>query len=206
MEYSSEEDFELLRLKEAVAANPTDVNRSNLAYHCNSKTIGDLGKAVLNAFATKTNLLVCTVGYPRSGKSTWAMHQSSGAIVQAAIINPDSIRLAICGQEFYAPAEPLVWAHVDVAVRAAFAYKYRIVLLDSTNLQENYRAVWRTRREWNTLWVRFNTPKDVCYQRAVAEGNMRLAEYIAGCTMDPLLKSDKVITAYYEGQSGHWAK
>src|SRR5882672_916000 len=62
----------------------------------------------------KDKLLICTVGLPRSGKSTWARSQSF------PIVCPDAIRIAIHGQRFISEAEPFVWATAKAMVRALF--------------------------------------------------------------------------------------
>ena len=55
----------------------------------------------------KKHLLICTMGLPRSGKSTWSkkMAQKYGI----PIVCPDSIRISLYARDFIVEAEPMVW-------------------------------------------------------------------------------------------------
>lgn len=109
------------------------------------------------------NTLVLTIGLPRSGKSTWSRAQG------VPIVNPDSIRLAIHGQPFFAPAEPLVWTTAKLMVRALFLAGHDTVILDATNTTSYRRDEWAS-REWTRQYVCFDTPVAVCHERATAAG------------------------------------
>jgi len=107
--------------------------------------------------------LFATVGLPRSGKSTWARSQS------CPIVNPDAIRIALHGQRFAAPAEPFVWAIAKVMVKALFEAGHASVILDATNTTEARRKEWIS-KSWQTHWRVFDTPKDICIERAKLSG------------------------------------
>lgn len=100
-----------------------------------------------------------TVGLPRSGKSTFV--QRTGL----PIVNPDSIRLALTGQRYYGPAEPIVWATAKLMTRALFLAGHNDVILDATNTTQQRRAEWKA-----DLWVRsfliVSTSPAVCLERA----------------------------------------
>lgn len=115
--------------------------------------------------------LVVTVGLPRSGKSTWARKQSH------PIVNPDSIRLALHGTPFYAPAEPMVWAVAKLMVRALFLAGAPVVILDATNCTRARRAEWRS-KEWSTHFKVFETDAVTCMERARLEGNEEIKPVI----------------------------
>lgn len=117
-------------------------------------------------------ILICTVGLPRSGKSTWAKSQAY------PIVNPDSVRLAIHGQRFVAEAEPFVWATVKAMVRALFLAGHDRVILDATNTTRKRRDEWRS-KEWATFFRHFDTPEGVCYDRAEAAGDIGICPIIA---------------------------
>lgn len=102
--------------------------------------------------------LTLTVGLPRSGKSTWARQQGY------PIVCPDDIRLAMHGQPYIATMEPYVWAIARTMVEALF-YSHDILILDATSITEDYRDRWLSER-WTRQYKVFNTPKDVCIQRA----------------------------------------
>lgn len=115
--------------------------------------------------------LILTVGLPRSGKSTWARQTG------LPIVNPDSIRLALHGQPFHADAEPFVWAIARAMVRALFLAGHATVVLDATNTTEKRRAEWQS-EHWETRLQVFDTPADVCAERAVAAGRTDLLPVI----------------------------
>jgi len=115
--------------------------------------------------------LVCLVGLPRSGKSTWAIKQGY------PIVNPDSVRLAIYGQRFIAQAEPFVWATTKAMVRALFLTGHNVVILDATNTTHKRRIEWVS-LEWTTYFKLIDTPKEVCIERAQAEGDTEIVSVI----------------------------
>jgi predicted kinase len=102
--------------------------------------------------------LICTVGLPRAGKSTWARSQGH------PIVNPDSIRYALHGQRFAAEAEPFVWAIAQVMVRALFAAGHDVVIVDATNVTKKRRDVWMS-NDWDTEFEVFQTSEEECLNR-----------------------------------------
>jgi predicted kinase len=111
---------------------------------------------------TNSNILICTVGLPRSGKSTWA--RKTGL----PVVNGDGIRLALTGRRWYAPIEHEVWATARTMVRALFLGGNKIVVLDSTNFQlrQRDRFIPSPDCDWTRYFVVFNTPAEVCKERA----------------------------------------
>ncbi len=117
--------------------------------------------------------LILTVGLPRSGKTTWARQQGH------PIVNPDSIRLALHGQRFYAPAELLVWATARLMVDALFRAGHETVIVDATHVAEKRRAQWK---EWfpNHEVELHVVPTDptTCLARAQQENDAEIAPVI----------------------------
>ncbi len=105
------------------------------------------------------HILICTVGLPRSGKTTWAKSQAW------PIVNPDSIRIAIHGQRFVPDAEPFVWATAKAMVRALFLAGHQTVILDATNTTKKRRVEWFDER-WATFFKVIDTPYPECMERA----------------------------------------
>jgi predicted kinase len=103
--------------------------------------------------------LICTVGLPRSGKSTWAKMQNW------PIVNPDSVRLAIHGQAFNSHAEPFVWAVVHCMINALFLAGHETIILDATNVTRKRRDAFQS-DDWVTLFKLFDTDKEICLERA----------------------------------------
>ena len=106
--------------------------------------------------------LICTVGLPRSGKTTWALQQGF------PIVNPDSFRLAVYGQRFWGAGEEITWAIVRIAVRALFEAGHDHVILDATSNTLARRDAWSPDREtWDrTVFHVIDTPVAECMERA----------------------------------------
>ena len=107
--------------------------------------------------------LICTVGLPRSGKSTWAekMREERGW----PTVNPDAVRYALHGQRYAAEAEPMVWVMVTVMIRALFGAGHKVVVLDATGNTRKRRDA-TTSKNWVSYYKVIDTPKDVCLDRA----------------------------------------
>ena len=101
--------------------------------------------------------LICTVGLPRSGKSSWAREQG------APIVNPDSIRLAIHGQAFISEAEPFVWATAKYMVKALFLAGHETVIVDATNTTRKRRDDWIG--DWSLRFKVFPATVAECLER-----------------------------------------
>ena len=108
------------------------------------------------------NTLVCTVGLPRSGKSTWAQR------TKLPIVNPDGIRYALTGRRWYGPVEHEIWATARTMVRALFWGGNKVVILDSTNFHRRGRDSFIPSPDciWERQFVLFDTPADICKKRA----------------------------------------
>lgn len=104
-------------------------------------------------------VLICTVGLPRSGKSTWAREQD------VPIVSRDSIRLSLHGHQFIELAEPIVKAIAKVMVRSLFLAGHHIVIVDEDNTTDERRMFW-VEKEWLTYWKVFTTPAAECRRRA----------------------------------------
>ena len=112
--------------------------------------------------APRKNRLILTVGLPRAGKDTWAMQQGF------PIVNPDAIRLAMHGQRFYTPAEPLVWAMAQLMVDALFIAGHDTVIVNATNVTEKRRQAWTIPRAGIDIeYEVFTTDPKTCIQRAI---------------------------------------
>ena len=109
------------------------------------------------------NILICTVGLPRSGKSTWAQN------VNVPVINPDGVRLAKTGRRWWGPIEHEVWADVRTMIRSLFWSGNKVLILDSTNFQKRARDALHPSLDvlWKRRFVLFDTPVDVCKERAM---------------------------------------
>jgi predicted kinase len=105
------------------------------------------------------NILVLTVGLPRSGKSTWS--RSKGY----PIVCPDAIRLALYGSAFVKDAEDMVWTIARYMVRSLFLAGHPIVILDAKNTTRARRESWKSHK-WKRRYQVMKTSKEECMQRA----------------------------------------
>lgn len=136
--------------------------------------------------------LICTMGLPRSGKTTWATAFSRDHNVP--VVCPDSVRLAIHGQAFIAEAEGYVWATVRAMVKALFLSGHEQIILDATNTFRKRRDEWQS-REWRTVFVVFDRPAADCKRTAVENGRDYLLPVIdrMAAQWEPLGADEKAI-------------
>ncbi|MFQ5589562.1 MAG: AAA family ATPase [Phycisphaerae bacterium] len=109
--------------------------------------------------------LILTIGLPYSGKSTWAKEQA------VPVVNPDSVRLALHGQQFVNEAEPYVWAICHTMVAALFMAGHNRIILDSCNNTDKRRREWYNSPDWDTHMKVFDTSASECIARANAKGD-----------------------------------
>ncbi len=115
-----------------------------------------------------SRILICTIGLPRSGKTTWC--RAMAAAYGWPIVNPDSVRLAMHGQRYAAEAEGLVWATVHIMIKALFLAGHETVLLDATNTSRKRRDVMQS-ADWQTAFHHIATDEQECMIRAAAAGD-----------------------------------
>lgn len=144
-----------------------------------------------------TRRLICTVGLPRSGKSTWSRS------VGYPMVNPDSIRLALYGQAFIKEAEAMVWTMATYMVKSLFIAGHKIVILDATNLSPGMRLKW-INPQWETYWKVFDTDMATCIQRAIDGNRQDLISVIEAFNSNyiPISESELDLThsLFYSGE------
>lgn len=134
------------------------------------------------------NQLILTVGLPRSGKTTWAKQQGH------PIVSPDCVRLALHGQRFYAPAEPIVWATAKLMVAALFKAGHRHVILDACSVTRARRDEWK---EYPVVLRVFQTAPEVCMARARLEGDGGIIPVIIRMAEDWDLSADWPLNPFF---------
>ena len=140
----------------------------------------------------KENVLICTVGLPRSGKSTFCKN----FIHNTPIVCPDSVRLAMHGQRFIAEAEPFVWATVKVMIKALFRAGHGLVVFDAVNTVADLRKNMRS-SEYRSVYKVVREDPEICKQRAIADDMEdlvpvidRMSEYWDDLTEDEVAYED----------------
>lgn len=107
-------------------------------------------------------MILC--GLPKSGKSTYAEEMRGEGWT---IVCPDTIRLALHGQQFEPKSEPLVWANAELMARSLLMGGHRVVI-DATNTTKKSRARWlKLAGEFSVDLeaVVMDTPAEECHRR-----------------------------------------
>ena len=117
------------------------------------------------------NILILTIGLPRSGKSTWAKQQ------RFPIVSKDALRLSIHGERFLPHAELLIDTLATYMVRSLFLAGHTTVIVDECHVTKNRRERWR-----NNLWLvqyqTFHTSKEECIKRAQMDNDYEIVPVI----------------------------
>ena len=82
-------------------------------------------------------------------------------------VEPDAFRLALHGHAFHSPAEGIVWAAAELAVRALLVSGHAVVI-DATNTTRHRRSGWlRIARDLSVPAEAFvvDTPLGECLER-----------------------------------------
>ena len=126
--------------------------------------------------------LICLVGLPLSGKTTWARGQGF------PIVNPDSVRYAVYGHRFWAPGERILWGHVWCMVRALFLAGHEEVILDATNTTRKRRDECVKEGQdfigdpalltWLTVFQTIPTEEHECINRAISAEDEQIVPVI----------------------------
>lgn len=145
------------------------------------------------------NLLICTVGLPRSGKSTWINELKSEPLIMVPLmyaprVSPDSIRLSLHGQRFAPEAEDMVWTIAKLMVKSLFNAGHNIVIVDATNTTKKRRDFWKS-KEWEIRFKILDTPASECIERARHENDEGIEPIISRMAdqFEPLTDDEKLL-------------
>lgn len=113
-------------------------------------------------------LIIILVGLPRSGKTTLANYLKE-RIPGSAILNPDSVRLALHGKPYIQSAEKTVWAMVEVFLKSLIHAGHKTIIIDSCNTTESRRKAWKTSLSESSPYlyevIELDTPEQECLSR-----------------------------------------
>ncbi len=107
-----------------------------------------------------TKTLILMVGLPYSGKTTWALLSGH------PIVSPDAIRLAIHGERYLGPAEPMVWTIAAYMVKALFEAGHDTVVVDAVNNTKERRQAWVGGGNWLIDYQVMHADEGTCLLRA----------------------------------------
>jgi len=150
----------------------------------------------------RDNTLIATVGLPRAGKTTWIedIHERHGW----PVLEVDAFRHAIHGTHFSKPAEPIVWSHVRIAVRAIFGGHHDVAILDSTMITQDRRRKFED-ENFDVAFKEFHTSVEKCIARAEETDQEYLIPVIRRMdkARDPLGVDDLHFEDWYELYQNH---
>ena len=142
--------------------------------------------------------LILTVGFPRSGKTTWVREYSREHGIP--VVSPDAIRKRLCGLNFRAEIETLVWSIADTMV-AALAEYHDVIILDATNLTDARRSRWV--HDYIVQLAVFSASADVCMERARACGREDLVPVIKRMSVEMQHPADPNYEVIYHDDFRH---
>ena len=116
------------------------------------------------------------VGLPRSGKSTY-VEQYKGL---RAIISADQLRYIVYGQRFWGPGEDMMWTVRKIALKMLMEQGIDIMIDETNTTASRRKPIIDLAKEYGYYVeaVVIETPKDICIERAKAEGDDNLISVI----------------------------
>lgn len=143
-------------------------------------------------------MLYATLGLPRSGKTTFCNIWTKD-FPKRVIVSGDDIRLALTGQRFNPAAESTVQSLKCTMIRTLLIRNFTVIhegtnttLNSVKNLEKLVESVAD-----NIVWLIFNTPADICKERAILTKQEDLIDVIDRMdsqqleTVDYLLQKNK---------------
>lgn len=129
--------------------------------------------------------LYATIGTQRSGKTTegrkWLRHQPNQILFSddgfpRYLWDSDFLRLELHGQRWAKPAEPMVWAIKNYAIRAALAAGHDTLACGTHTTKASVRRLLEIDADCG--FVIIDTPLEVCIERAYKTGQDDLVAVI----------------------------
>jgi predicted kinase len=145
------------------------------------------------------NLLIATVGLPRSGKTTLCRLVSDRK--GWAIVSPDAFRVAIHGKRFDPDREPEVWSAVRVTIDSLFLAGTSRILFDACNTSRKRRDGLRCNPAVVAYELAFHdmmVPAVTCAGRAEWDEDGEILPVIArmASEFEPLVGVERVYDLY----------
>ena len=112
----------------------------------------------------KNRILTMMIGLPMAGKSTWISENLGDQFIISAVY----LRKYFSGQDYYEPAEPIVWAIRKYLLETVLCQGFDVIV-DETNLYVKKRADMITlarKYRYKVDCVYIDTDKSICIKRA----------------------------------------
>lgn len=113
----------------------------------------------------KKGKLYFTVGLPRSSKSTFCNNWVKDRPM-SVIVSSDDIRLAMHGKRYEPLAETMVFAIKHVMIRALLNRGFDVIVDGTHSTEISIQRLLEI--DENAMAIIFDTPKEVCIERAIA--------------------------------------
>lgn len=124
-----------------------------------------------------TGKLWFTIGLPRSGKTTycdeWVTDHDHNRRV---VVSGDAFRQALHGHAYIPEAEGVVFAHMDIAVRAFLLSGHDVIIDETATTEATILRYFRIDQEACPVWI--STTAEVCIQRALDSNKPYLVDPI----------------------------
>lgn len=108
------------------------------------------------------------VGLPRSGKTTYARNFPTTPTISA-----DQLRYLVYGQRFWEPGEDLMWSIRRIVLEMLLEQRVDIIIDETNTTAARRKPIIDLARKkgYEIQVIIINTPKEVCIERAKAEGD-----------------------------------
>jgi predicted kinase len=119
------------------------------------------------------------LGSTHSGKSTFCktwLKESDPDGLHRVVVNADTIRLAIHGNRYNHYSEPLVFSAQYLMLKTHYLYGYHICFDETSTTDTSIKRILEI--DPNATPIVFNTPPEICWQRAQANNQLDMYQVI----------------------------